>query len=263
MDVFDDERMANNHQSGSDFRILATTTIVNGPAVYPVFDSRTIIQWNPILTTSGGNRFRTISAFVNDTWTVGSRLTLGLGVRYDKNDGTDQSGASVVKDAAFSPRLSASWDPTGAGAWTVNGSFGRYVGGLTNSAGDSASSAGNPATFQFSYAGPDVNTGNPANPVWTAVALQQLWDWFNATGGTNRPLRGNPIVPGVNSRIDDAARVAQHARIHRRADPKARVSRGGARRLDLSRLPGLLRHPGNARHWPGDRRPAAGSTTCG
>ena len=203
VDVFDDERMANNHQSGSDFRILATTTIVNGPAVYPVFDSRTIIQWNPILATSGGNRFRTISGFVNDSWTVSSRLTLGLGVRYDKNDGTDQSGASVVKDAAFSPRLSASWDPTGAGAWTVNGSFGRYVGGLTNTAGDSASAAGNPATFQYSYAGPDVNTGSPANPVWTSVALQQLWDWFNATGGTSRPLRGNPILPGVNSRIDD------------------------------------------------------------
>ena len=44
---------------------------------------------------------------------LGGRLTLGLGLRYDKNDGNDQSGASVVKDAAFSPRVSASWDPSG------------------------------------------------------------------------------------------------------------------------------------------------------
>jgi hypothetical protein len=203
VDVFDDERRANNHQSGSDFRILATSTIVRGDQVYPVFDSRTIIQWNPILQVSQGNRFRTISAFVNDAWTVGSRLTLGLGVRYDKNDGTDQSGAAVVKDAAFSPRVSASWDPVGDGAWTINGAFGRYVAGLTTTAGDSASSAGNPATFQFAYAGPDVNTGAPASPVTTDVALQRLWDWFDATGGTNRPVRGNPILPGINTRIDD------------------------------------------------------------
>ena len=183
--------------------MLATSTIVRAEAIYPVFDSKTIIQWNPIEVDSQGNRFRTISAFVNDAWTLGGRLTLGLGLRYDKNDGTDQSGASVVKDAAFSPRVSASWDPSGDAKWTVNGSLGRYVAGLTNSAGDSASAGGNPATFQYSYAGPDVNTGNPANPLTTDAALEQLWDWFNATGGTNRPPRGNPILPGVNTAIDD------------------------------------------------------------
>ena len=48
-----------------------------------------------------------------------------------------------------------------------------------------------------------MNTGNPANPLTTDAALEQLWGWFNATGGTNRPPRGNPILPGVNTAIDD------------------------------------------------------------
>lgn len=230
IDVFDDERLANNHQSGSDYRILATSAIVRGEAVYPVFDSRTIIQWNPILQNSTGNRFRTISAFVNDAWTLGSRLSLGIGFRYDKNDGTDQSGASVVKDAAFSPRLSAHWDPAGTGEWTVNGSFGRYVAGLTTTAGDSASPAGNPATFQFAYAGPEVNTGNPASPLTTDAALEQLWQWFDATGGTNRPPRGNPILPGVNTRIDD--RLASPSTLEYTAGLTRKLGARGAVRID-------------------------------
>jgi hypothetical protein len=230
MDVFDDERRANNHQSGSDFRVLATSTIVRGDAIYPVFDSRTIIQWNPILVSSRGNRFRTISAFVNDAWTLNGRLTLGLGLRYDKNDGVDQSGASVVKDAAFSPRVSASWDPRGDGEWTVNTSFGRYVAGLTNSAGDSASPGGNPATYQFAYAGPDVNTGNPSDPLTTDAALERLWEWFDATGGTNRTPRGNPILPGVNTRIDD--RLASPSTLEYTAGLSRKLGSRGLVRID-------------------------------
>ena len=206
VDVFDDKRFANNHQSGSDFRILATSTIVNGEDIYPVLDSKTIIQWNPLLVGSKGNRFRTLSGYVNDSWTLSRHWTFNLGLRYDKNDGADQTGTKTVKDAAFSPRLSAAWDPTGSGAWTVNASFGRYVAAITNTAGDSASAGGNPATFQFDYLGPEVNVGGPANPLPTDQALQVLWTWFNANGGTDRTPRGAPTVPGVNTRIGDRLR---------------------------------------------------------
>jgi outer membrane receptor protein involved in Fe transport len=201
-DMFDDKRFANNHQSGSDFRVFATSTILRGDQIFPVFDSRTIIQWNPILVGSQGNRFRTISGYINDAWTLDRHWTFNIGLRYDKNDGVDQTGAKTVKDGAFSPRLSASWDPRGDGATSINASFGRYVAGLTNSAGDSASSGGNPATFQFDYLGPAVNVGSPTDPLTTDRALEALWAWFNANGGTDRTPRGAPTVPGVNTRID-------------------------------------------------------------
>ena len=53
-DNFNDQRLANNHQSGSDYRIYNTGTIVRGTGenavVYPVTlgDGSAFIQWNPI-----------------------------------------------------------------------------------------------------------------------------------------------------------------------------------------------------------------------
>ncbi len=203
IDVFDDKRKVNNHQSGSDFRVFTTSAIIDGANIYPVLDSKTFIRWTPIFQQSEGNRFRTWSFFLNDVWTLNRNVSFNVGLRYDKNDGTDASGNKVVKDAAWSPRLSVTLDPKGDGVWTVNASYAKYVTAIANSVGDAAAAGGQPATIDFDYAGPAVNTGNPASPVPTAQALQILWDWFNNNGGTNRPIRGTPSVPGVNSKIGD------------------------------------------------------------
>jgi hypothetical protein len=202
IDMFDDKRLANNHQSGSDFRVFATSAIVRGTSVFPVFDNRTFIRWTPIFVESAGNRFRTLSGFLNDTWNLNKHWTFNLGVRWDKNDGQDSQGNVVVKDAAFSPRVSASFDPTGDGNWTVNAAYAQYVAAIANGVGDSASAGGIAATIDFDYLGPQVNVGNPANPVSNADALGILFDWFEANGGTDRPTRGNPSIPGLNTVID-------------------------------------------------------------
>jgi hypothetical protein len=202
-DMFDDKRFANNHQSGSDYRVYATRTIIQGSDIYPVFDRNTIIRWTPIFVGSEGNRFRTISAFVNDAWTLDKNWQFNLGLRYDKNDGKDSMGVVRVKDAAFSPRLAAAFDPKGDGQWTVRASYAHYVAAIANGVGDGASAGGQPATIDFDYLGPEVNTGSPASPVTTDVALQTLFSWFDANGGTNRTTRGAPSIPGVNTRIAD------------------------------------------------------------
>jgi hypothetical protein len=36
----------------------------------------------------------------------------------------------------------------------------------------------------------------------TQQALQTLFDWFFANGGTNRPTRSQPTIPGVNTAVD-------------------------------------------------------------
>ncbi len=203
-DVFDDKRFANNHQSGSDYRIFSTSSIVTSNEVFPVFQpNTTFIRWTPIFQDSEGNRFRTISGFVNDTWTLSNHWTFNVGLRYDKNDGTDQAGNDVVKDSAFSPRLSATFDPGGDGKLTVNAAYAQYVAAIANGVGDSGSAGGQPATIDFDYLGPAINVGNPANPVSANDAITQLFNWFNANGGTNRPTRGAPSLPGVNQRIGD------------------------------------------------------------
>ena len=84
-DSFNDMRFANNHQSGSDYRIYNTGTIMRGTGdsavVYPVFlgDGSTFIQWNPIPCSARARTSGRYSAFVNDAWRVNDRLTANLG----------------------------------------------------------------------------------------------------------------------------------------------------------------------------------------
>jgi outer membrane receptor for ferrienterochelin and colicin len=195
-DTFDDIRAANNHQSGSDYRILGTTAIIRGTDVFPVFnnDGSTIIQYNPILRGTEGTSFKTNSLFVNDTWRFSERLTFNLGLRYDENDGRDAEGKTVAKDDNLSPRLAATFDPWRSGTYVFHGSYGRYVAALANSIGNSTSSAGSPATFQWAYRGPAINTDPSAPLIDQDEALRIVFDWFNANGGPNGPL---PLV-GIN-----------------------------------------------------------------
>jgi outer membrane receptor for ferrienterochelin and colicin len=153
-DLFDDKRFANNHQSGSDFRVLSTSAIIQGTTVSPVLDDRTIIRWTPIFVGSEGNRFRTYSGFINDAWSLNRHVTFNVGLRWDKNSGVDSQGRAVVKDSAFSPRLSATFDPKGDGAWTVNAAYAQYVAAIANGIGDGGSAGGQPATIDFTYLAP-------------------------------------------------------------------------------------------------------------
>jgi outer membrane receptor for ferrienterochelin and colicin len=204
-DNFNDIRLANNHQSGSDYRILGTTSIVQGTDIFPVFlgDGSTIIQWNPIPVASQGSSFRTHSVFVNDNWRVTDRVTANLGLRWDKHDGRDQAGALVATDSTFSPRLGVVWDPTGRGDWSITGSFAKYVAAISNSIADSASPAGNPQQFQFLYRGPDINA-DPNGPLTTTPdALGQLFDWYFANGGDSLPFHTPPNIPGLTPQIGE------------------------------------------------------------
>ncbi len=196
VDSFNDVRLANNHQSGSDYRIYGTSTIINGTNIYPVFagDGTTIIQYNPIAKLSQGTAFKTNSAYLNDTWRFSDRATFGLGVRYDANDGRDEEGKKVAKDSAISPRLSLTYDVHGDARYVTHASYGRYVAAIANSIGDSTSAAGAPETFQWAYRGPSINT-DPNGPLLTQdQAIRALFDWFQANGGPNGPL---PLI-GVN-----------------------------------------------------------------
>jgi outer membrane receptor for ferrienterochelin and colicin len=207
-DTFNDIRLAENHQSGSDYRILGTTSIIRDGVVYPSWTpgSSTQIQWNPIDAASLGTDFRTHSFFVNDQWRLTNRVTINLGIRWDKNDGKDSAGNVVAKDSGFSPRLAVTFDPTGDSRWTLNASYGKYIAGLANSIADSGSNGGVPSTFQYEYLGPAINTDLNAptsSLIPTDQALRTLWAWFNANGATNRPVVGVDI-PGVNTTVGDS-----------------------------------------------------------
>jgi len=202
-DSFNDKRFADNHQSGSDYRILNAPAILRGTDLFPQFVSGVSqIRWQPIFISSQGTTFRTNSAFYNDNWQISSRLSASIGLRWDKNSGANGNGESIAKDTAFSPRFGAVWDPTGKGQWSVTGSVAKYVDGLLNSIADSTSPAGNADTYTFRYTGPTINADpNAANLLPTTTALTQLFNWFNTNGGANLPLDGTPTVRGVSPQI--------------------------------------------------------------
>ena len=203
-DHYNDHRFANNHQSGSDFRILGTSTIVQGDQVYPVFlgDNSTLIQQDPIAAPSNGTDILTHSLFVNDAWRASTKMTFNLGLRWDYTHGEDAANDIVSTANAFSPRLGLVWDPVGDGKWSVSASFSRYVSALSSSIVEN-SPAGNPASYQWQYQGPSINANPSGALVTTDVALRQLFDWFNANGGTSRPTL-TADVPGVNVQVADS-----------------------------------------------------------
>ncbi len=209
-DTFNDKRFANNHQSGSDYRINGTTSIIRGSGadavIYPQWlpGSSTVFQYNPIATSTLGTQFRTHSVFYNDQWRMNSRLTLNLGVRYDKNHGADSAGNVVANDSAFSPRVGVIWDPTGSGQWTVSASASKYVAAISNSIADSSSAAGNPATLQWTYTGPAINAdANAATLVGSAAAIQQMFAWCapDSRGYCTVGAPSSTSLPGVSVRI--------------------------------------------------------------
>jgi hypothetical protein len=204
-DLFNDKRAANNHQSGSDYRILGTTSIIRGTDIYPQWlPTSTILQYNPIFTNTLGTNFRTHGVFVNDHWRLNTRFTFNLGLRWDKNHGVDSAGNLVTDDSAFSPRLGVVWDPRGDGRWSVNGSFARYTAALANSIADSSSAAGNPGQFQYTYQGPAINPDSNAATLTTAAdAIRQVFAWCQADSGgfCGAAPPASSSVPGVSVQI--------------------------------------------------------------
>jgi len=206
VDVYDDTFKANVWQSGSNYYVAASAVDIVGTgrnaAYYPVFfPGMSLVRYYPIFEMSKGDHFKTESAFVNDSWKLNSRLTFNLGVRYDRNDGTDSSGTKVVKDSKWSPRLAVTWDPQGDGVTLVSLSYGEYVAGIQNSVANSQAAGGMFADILMSYQGPPINT--EGDEFQAHEALRQVFAWLDSIGGVmaNQQLWLRANVPGYQTFI--------------------------------------------------------------
>jgi Carboxypeptidase regulatory-like domain/TonB dependent receptor/TonB-dependent Receptor Plug Domain len=203
-DTFNDRRFDNEFPSASTYSIFGTSILVSNGTIYPVLsnDGTTFIRWTPIFTPTQGTNIRTYSGFANDAWRLNGRLSVNLGLRYDKNGGTDSVGHAVVKDSAWSPRIGVTWDANGHGDWILTAGFAKYVAGMLVTVADSSSPGGRAATFDYVYQGPAINTDPASGLVSQNEAIQAVFDWFNANGGTTRATRGAPSVPGLTTVIN-------------------------------------------------------------
>ena len=239
VDAFEDTRKNNAYQSGSAFRLRANNTIIRDGKLYPVVlsgasntdSTAAYLEWRPVLQDSLGSRLRTYSVFVNDAWNLNRHWTFDLGARFDRASETDQGGNVVTNDQAWSPRLSAAFDPTGTGRWTLRAGAARYVMPVTSGIADLGSGAGRNGNFPYVYRGPAINADlNTPNPVPVDQALTTIFDWFYANGGTNRPLRGNPTYPGVNRKLAEGLKTPSTMEY---SGGLGRTFRRGSYRIDL------------------------------
>ena len=185
LDSFKEKRFAENHQSGSDYRLFVTSAFFDAQGnIYPSLSSpRTFIRWTPILTDGKNDKQETQSAFVNDKWDLNQHWTFNAGVRYDKNDAVDANGTVSSKDAAFSPRLTAIYDVLGNGKHRITGSFNQYSSRIVEGIATQNQTAGNPGAIDYSYLGPPINPA--ANPTQTSMAdaITQAFNWFASQCG--------------------------------------------------------------------------------
>lgn len=227
-ETFTDIRKADNHQSANDWFIWNfNPAIVTEGDVFPVFapfpQGLTEILYLPILNPSQGTDFQTDSLFYNDTWRLNDAWSFNLGARYDRTDAVNSNGADVADSDEISPRVGLTWTPGGDSPWNLHAYAGRYVGIAANGVFDNSSPAGNPASFEFLYLGPTINTTGPA--VDTEDAVQTVFDWlfsvcpglatiqdperpFDPPSSTDPaftcPLLIGADIPGFNLLLDDS-----------------------------------------------------------
>jgi outer membrane receptor protein involved in Fe transport len=95
-----------------------------------------------------GAESETLGAFVTDSWEVSPRLTLNIGVRYDRHDawipdfprldmdtnptGEIVEGRDVAEWTYVDPRLGFAWQPTDSGKTVIRGSIGRFHAGVVS-----------------------------------------------------------------------------------------------------------------------------------
>ena len=197
-------------QSGSNYRIAGTGTIIRGTDIFPRFlNSNTQLLYQPLLVSSLGTNFRIHSVFYNDNWRVNNHLTVNAGLRWDRNHGVNSLGVLTANDSAVSPRAGIVFDPKGDGRWAITASFGKYVAAVANTIADASSSAGNTASYTWNYTGPQINVDTTvASPVTSAAAIQTVMDWCrpDAQGVCAGPTVPAParMVPGVSRTIPDS-----------------------------------------------------------
>jgi outer membrane receptor for ferrienterochelin and colicin len=210
-DHYNDIRNANNHQSGSDYRVQGTTTYIRDGVIYPVWNnngSSTVFQYNPIAQLAQDTAFVTYGVFLNDSWQITNRLTANLGLRYDKNNGVNSAAVTTANDSAWSPRLGIVYDVTAKGDLRVNFYYGKYVQAIANNIADGTSAAGQPASYRYGYNGPPINVGvNDATPLSQLItqdaAIQTIFDWYNANLAANKlTFASAPSIPGLTAGIN-------------------------------------------------------------
>jgi hypothetical protein len=183
---FHEQRINHGSRSASEFNIQTGSAQIPAGSenAYPVFNAlATSIVWTHPIESSRGTDQNTWSAYLNDRWDLTNRLTVNLGVRYDRNNVRDAVGRDVSHDEAYSPRLGTMFDVRNDGRHRLIAGYGRYTAKILDQGGTSQQ-VGVFSEFAWHYNGPDINApGTPVDQLLPAPdALARLFAWFESVG---------------------------------------------------------------------------------
>ncbi|HSF19879.1 MAG TPA: carboxypeptidase regulatory-like domain-containing protein [Vicinamibacteria bacterium] len=168
-----------------------------GPDVLGALDEIDLLS----LPTLNDDRNQHTDIYAQDTWTLNSRVTFTLGVRFGRQDlyylasqqtpeltelfdPVDVPAASLQAWNNIAPRIGATFDLTGEGKTILKGYYGRYYGNI-----GSGLSAANPGAYTtLRYKFNDLN----GNTVYDGT--QELGAFVNCIGNCGTGLSGTPIA---------------------------------------------------------------------
>jgi hypothetical protein len=170
----------------------------NGPALdasgrmIPTFVPG-VTQLENWLATRGANLdVRTLSFYLQDSWRLGSRLTLNLGVRHESVKSEATGGIVGVDTSTTVPRLAATYDVFGNGGTILQGSFAHYAGKYNEAQIGVNSPVANPALVLYDYTGP-AGEGRAFAPGFDTANYEVSFGSF--------PTANIFLTPGLSSPI--------------------------------------------------------------
>ena len=191
-----------------------------------------VTQLENWLATRGARLdIRTLSFYAQDTWALGPRLTLNLGVRHEEVKSEATGGIIGVDTSTTVPRLAATYDLSGNGSTILQASFAHYSGKYNEAQIGRNSPVGNPALVLYEYNGPsgegrdfapgfdvanyDVIFGSfPTANIFLAPGLSSpITQEFSASVGRQLGQRGMAKLTYTNRKV-----LQLHRGLHRRPD---------------------------------------------
>ena len=260
-------RDANNHQSGSDYRIVGTTTIILGTTIYPAVVNTGAIDDPPVqphLAPAAGDELPDASAVRQRQLAPQQQRHAQPRRPLGQEPRRGQRGQSRSERQPWSPRLGLVWDPKGdGGGRSPPASRGTRPASPTPSRTAHRQPATRRRPVDLHRPGHQPDAAVTANLVDTPTAIQQMFTGAtrNATGictvappsGASFPGVSVKIPKGLTRRTCWAYAFGVSRQIGNRAAVRAeyvvpRLPRLLSQRIDTTRA-GVVDQLGNPQTW--------------
>ncbi|MBA3886241.1 MAG: TonB-dependent receptor [Acidobacteria bacterium] len=220
---FNTTRTGGNSQTATDF-VFQTDYVVSGGS--PVLDANNkpipvfvpgqsrIQNW--IATRGAQIDITTQSFYLHDRWVASNRLTLDLGVRYERVRSEATGGIIGIDTDTIVPRLGATWDVLGDGRQTVQATFARYSGKYSETQAARNTNVGVPNLLLYEYTGP-AGQGLGFAPAFDLGNYRVI--------GGSFPLENIFLADGLSSAVSDEMTFSYGRQIGTRGAVKATYQR--------------------------------------